>query len=454
MPEILTSRNIRTMKTMLELGAGSRVDHIALRSGLSLQTVYRSLETLIGSGVASKRGTTYSLHGDENFVEEFAHLVDSEKILLLDKGVSREALRFRDRAIDTMGKSLTSLVLFGSMARGRAKPESDADIMLIHSGRSTRAYDIASPWEKASLTIISEEEFREKWFEGNDLVRSAASWGISLHDPRGFLYEYRVSTRVPITEKSIVMAGKSLENAWEQFLENARKGNWTAAAAYKNSVASITGRMILMELGVFPRTRWEVPEQLDRLNLSIGKELRAIGGLSNEDIARDFERTTGHLEDIVGYHKALVSGGRTIASLRAIFWGTGVEAQRGVSASLRAAGFECEEEVAIDDGTHIDIVVAVEGERIPLEVKTTTKPADEKLLMRTTLENVTLVYNPYREIPPDDRSYEIKGKGVEEEAARRGLKLVPSVRLFGDICEVLTGREGKPTVLETLRSRH
>lgn len=46
--------------------------------------------------------------------------------------------KLRDRIIEYYGKRLVSLVIFGSLARGKAGPESDIDILIIAEGLHKR----------------------------------------------------------------------------------------------------------------------------------------------------------------------------------------------------------------------------------------------------------------------------------------------------------------------------
>jgi len=100
------------------------------------------------------------------------------------------AIKLKDRILAADGARVSRIILFGSRARGDARPDSDYDLLVIVRDRSRmdvrdyrhRLYDIlrgfgatVEPW------VMTEEEFEETRSVIGGLAYPASTEGVVLH---------------------------------------------------------------------------------------------------------------------------------------------------------------------------------------------------------------------------------------------------------------------------------
>jgi len=443
MDEILNSNNAKVMKALLVLGPGSRADHMSLVAKVSEPTVYRSLERLIEGGAAERgEGGGYSLREGSDFVRSFSEAWDNERKALLSKEIRREAADITEQVRDKLGDHLVSVVLFGSSVAGLRGKKSDIDVLVVTSEKG-RVGGLVESY-LASVTVVTAEEFKAMWYEGSDLARSSASRGILLYDARGFMYRYRISPRVPITDAALVKAGKDLKERLGMFYEYVVIKDWQMALAFKNMIGGLIGRIALMGLDVFPRSRPEIPGQLERTGFSrLGEMVEEIYRFQEGDIEEGIDELGSSLEKANEYLFMLESNYNLLNALKNILWGDIKKASSGLSLALEAAGVE------VLQGDRADLLVKYGGETILVEVKTSKRRINKLFLNRVTQNKATVIYSPYREIPPDERSYKVPD-GVVRKAEEMGTKLVPAREVFSVLCDNVAKRRGAQDVMRLL----
>jgi len=180
-----TPAKIAVLRALLRVNAPLSGREIARRSGVGYGPAYHALQALVASGVLSKqhhgRVATYAVRDDQG------PLLASLRALY-----AQEDRRTR-AAIAELGNALAdvvAIVLFGSEARGEARPGSDTDLLIIvaHAGARTEAkvrkaclavaqkHSLALSW-----LVMDLDEARERDAQNEQFWHNVARDGIWLH---------------------------------------------------------------------------------------------------------------------------------------------------------------------------------------------------------------------------------------------------------------------------------
>lgn len=184
--DILSSpAKIAVLRAVLRVGSPLSGREIARRAGVVYNPAYNALQALVASGVLSKqdhgRVTTYSLRDPHSpLIAGLRELFDREE--------TRTSAAVAELAEALPG--IRAIVLFGSEARGQAKPGSDTDLLFIidHLNAETteriqeaclglaERYGLALSWHLADLEQVRDWDATDEQF-----WRNVLSDGIWLH---------------------------------------------------------------------------------------------------------------------------------------------------------------------------------------------------------------------------------------------------------------------------------
>lgn len=134
--------------------------------------------------------------------EALRRLTVSEGINAQKKALGKATATIASAMITWNEKSVTDVILFGSVARGKATAESDVDLLILVETADAwrirqRLYDLIYPIIPAlginiSLIVINRKRFIHMLEESDSFSLSVMSEGIQLHG--GLLDEYNKST--------------------------------------------------------------------------------------------------------------------------------------------------------------------------------------------------------------------------------------------------------------------
>ncbi|PKQ28325.1 MAG: hypothetical protein CVT63_03385 [Candidatus Anoxymicrobium japonicum] len=454
MSELINNQNTKVLKALLDLGPGkATAEYLALVCDMGVASVYRSIEKLRDRDILHKTGTTYSINSTNPFVQKFSELLDAEKMISLNPRAYQEVVEVANEIRNHFGESDYSLAAFGSYVRGTATTDSDVDILLVVAKEPGEAFPIESTHMLSQLTVMTREQFTSAWKKGNEVARSSVSWGVLLHDPWRMLYDYRTTMpRTPVTTEALMSARKDIEKMLERFRECRELKNWELGQSLGARTAIAIGRALLMETGVTPRTRPEIPRQLQKTGYSTWRDVGrlASGGTASK---KAYDETSEGIERLYTYFWNLTAERTRFCDLLSIIWGQQNEAMNSLCAIFKEIGAKC------SGGQGADFrLVDKNGEEVALEYKSTTRGIDGRVgdyLMKRARQGARiLIYNPYREYPPDIRSYKVHPASIEA-AKRRGISLVPSRALFELVADWTVERKDRGSlelveILETL----
>ncbi|MBS7250380.1 MAG: nucleotidyltransferase domain-containing protein [Candidatus Freyarchaeota archaeon] len=101
------------------------------------------------------------------------------------------AEELKERIISELGDKIDSIILYGSVARGEAKRESDIDILIVAHNDDKEVYDKISKIRTSidldnntltSLVYLSRKELKRYSKLGSPFIESIASEGVILYD--------------------------------------------------------------------------------------------------------------------------------------------------------------------------------------------------------------------------------------------------------------------------------
>ena len=195
------------------------------------------------------------------------------------------------------------IVLIGSAARGESTERSDVDFLVVWPEERTLR---VRPSLDSHVHQETRRKFLERLAQNEDFPAWALRYGVPIRDPDGW-WSDQVSrekrnphwpdwrAKIVHGEKRLRMAAMALED-----------GDVEAAAEELLFAASHAARAVLLNSGVFPLSRPELPSQLEGLDDALS---RALSGLIEDDLGTpDLERTTRLIEErLAGLGDAAVS---------------------------------------------------------------------------------------------------------------------------------------------------
>jgi hypothetical protein len=172
------------------------------------------------------------------------------------------------------GADFIAAVLVGSAARGRARPSSDLDVLVI-----SRAVLDVTGWEMPAvldLHVQTPAHFLDAAARGDDFPSWATRYGrFVAGDERAWaqLVDQAFARRPwPDWVRKVEHARARLDLASDLL----RLGDRRAAAEELRHAAAHVGRAVLLRAGVFPLSRPELASQLEARSPRLASDLRAL----------------------------------------------------------------------------------------------------------------------------------------------------------------------------------
>lgn len=449
---ITNTKNLKVLRELIKAGAvGLSANHAAILSGLSTPSVFRAFDELRELGIVVNVGSMWKLVPGNLYTEKAAGLLDAERYMMLEKPIQQEISEVERRAVEFFGQNGFAMIAFGSAVGDEPLEASDIDIMLVAADPAK--FTVNTAQMKASLSLFSYNEIDDRWQAGDQFVQNTVARGIIVRDPNEKLTKLRISApRSDATEQTLDAFVKSYKRELELYSRAYKHENWEEAARHRTKLADNLTRQWLLRVKVQPRSRTELAGQLETLCPSL---LSIFNDLNKEPTPN--KRQAEKRDKLLWRYRSLTSllSNETAAfrDLVDMLYGNQQEAENAIWTFLLSQEFE----VMDNRDARADMTVADpgNGESLTIEVKSLKSGLDKKniglhLLNRTAQgENTCLVYNPYRDIPVDERVFDVNPE-VEKKAREKGIRLIPSNAFFSKACDLLIGEVSKSTWLETL----
>jgi hypothetical protein len=158
-----------------------------------------------------------------------------------------------------LANGASAFVLTGSTARRRRTPISDLDYHVI--GRRPDVSDLPG---EIDVVATSAALFRRRLLEGNDFVQWTLRYGCVLHDTGPLREGVRLIVEMDLWPNPN-RKFESLDMHRAETERLIRMGDEEAAREQLRAMLTTSARGLLLEAGVFPLTRKELPAQLERL---------------------------------------------------------------------------------------------------------------------------------------------------------------------------------------------
>ncbi len=188
-----TTTMVRILRTLFPLGSAATGNEArGLARVRSVRATYAAPDELTSLGILLREETRgphlYRVNRDHHLAEPLAALFAAESRRV---GEIRTALQF---ALETSGHlaSVVSMVLYGSNARGEARPASDLDVLVV-----TRDPTAVRPVQDALLDaseqlgrrfgielsayVLAEARVRDRYRDGDPLMLTLETEGRELH---------------------------------------------------------------------------------------------------------------------------------------------------------------------------------------------------------------------------------------------------------------------------------
>ncbi len=170
--------------------------------------------------------------------------------------------------------NLVSIIVFGSVVKGKATKYSDIDILVIvHKTLTEVARDeLHKSFSKildvfAKITqevVLTEKEFMEDYERGDDFLFNVMKDGVIVFDRDNFYAKFLFRGLPKITKKTIehklYFAKKWLDSISEMF-----KKNPEVVASQLGVVSNHLSRALLLLNNILPQSRHEIPGQLKNI---------------------------------------------------------------------------------------------------------------------------------------------------------------------------------------------
>lgn len=237
------------------------------------------LEKLEKKGVLEKKRDgnriLFKLNPSKQITFEVIRISNLNRLSSLPEEFKSIVEKFSSKYKEILKEELTSIVLFGSVAKGTAKKQSDIDILVIakkeiNKKRKEELRKIFSDILDIYFRISQEQIYTEKEFEneysiGDDFLINIMNQGILVYDKDDFYAKHLIRGVPKITrkaiEKRLKIAKEFLDGCLKQYKEIPE-----TVATMLGPISINLSRAFLLLNGILPGSKHDIPGQLKKIN--------------------------------------------------------------------------------------------------------------------------------------------------------------------------------------------
>lgn len=176
----------------------------------------------------------------------------------------------------TRHASVEAVVVIGSVARGRARPGSDLDLVVLHRDPFVKLV----PPPEVDAKWVNVDDLDAVLADGDDVLAWAVAFGVVLYDPNAVWSQAKARWRDRLALPSVQVCSERAARASRYAHALLDSSDDDAAAEQLLTMLTHQARGRLAARGIFPRSRPELPQQL----CEIGElELAALLDAAFED---------------------------------------------------------------------------------------------------------------------------------------------------------------------------
>ena len=281
---------------------------LAKESKTSPAHTSRILNNFLKHNIVKKRKAGrqdfYRIDLEKQLAAYIFNLFHLERRLSLPAEFRAAMEEFCTRLKEKSGKDIISIILFGSVAKGKAGSESDLDILVI-SKKPEKTKDLTRDalqdisWfygRQVEDHVHSMEGFDSRYKEGNDLIINVLRDGIVFHDS-GFYVDY-LKKELPSPSREYIRGTIDFARGKLRGIDDlSEKYPGTAIMPLRIAVRD-AGRILLLSKGIIPGSRHDLPKQVSRFDRKNGNLIKKVNRMfeSYEKEGKELKK-----EDILKY---------------------------------------------------------------------------------------------------------------------------------------------------------
>ncbi|MBI2675148.1 MAG: nucleotidyltransferase domain-containing protein [Candidatus Aenigmarchaeota archaeon] len=216
----------------------------------------------------------YRLNKNNPFVFSLIALSHTDRLFDIPGRFRTSISRLKDSYKEILGDNLVSVVVFGSVSKGRAAKWSDIDIMVIVETAVQKqaadelkevGHEISDIFSEVSQVFLqTKKQFMDNYDIGDDFLINIMQDGIVIFDKDSFFAHHLLKGIPLVTKKSIRMRLKFADERLKEAREMYKKFP-DSSPSFLSTIAIHLCRAVLLLNNIIPGSKHDIPSQLKQI---------------------------------------------------------------------------------------------------------------------------------------------------------------------------------------------